>query len=214
MSGSNGFLDQIGGDANAEGVDERMAAGGGLAPGFYAARLDGAADGESKSNSTPYYELTFIVTDGPFKNATFTEKVYKQGATAAATAKCRDRVKMFAHRLGVLTKSADGKTYLPVKDVTGFGDVLDTACVIEIKLEADRDDKNKFWPRMEWGGIYTPTDPVAVAALKNGGKRVATAKDAETKAGQGKGSGASAGASPPPPPPPATGRRRTGVENL
>jgi hypothetical protein len=206
------FFDQIGGDNNAEGVDERMASGGGLPPGFYRAVLDGARDSESKTNNTPCYELTFLVTDGPFKGATFTEKVYKSGKDNAATAKCRDRVKMFWHRLGGCTKSADGKVYVPIAGKESFGDCLDTPCVIEIHHEKDRDDPEKKWPRMTWGGIFTPADPVAVAALANGGKRPA-APAAETKANAGQ---VKAGASPPPPPPPAApaGRRRTGVDAL
>lgn len=203
------FFDTIGGDNNADGVEERVTSGGQLPPGFYRAKLDGARDSEVGSNNTPCYELTFLVTAGPFAGVSFTEKLFKAGKDAAATARCRDRVKLFAHRLGLIGKSADGKTYTPIAGKEGFGDVLDAECVVEIRHEADREDKTKMWARLAYAGVYLPTDPVAVAALANGGKRPDA--PADTKAGQGR-----AGASPPPPPPPAApaGRRRTGVDAL
>lgn len=222
------FFDDIGGDQNADGVDERVGSGGGLPVGFYRAKLDGATNGESKTNSTPYYELTFLVTAGPFAGATITEKLYKQGKDAAATAKCRDRIKAFAHRLGLITKSQDGKTYLPVEGKETFGDVLDTECVIEVKHEPDREQPGKHWPRLEWGGVFTPNDPIATAALANGGRRPATPNP--FGAGQEKGRRAAAPAGPKPNPAPAangtppttngtppaapTGRPRMGREAL
>lgn len=184
------FFQDIGDDNNAEGVEERMASGGLIPAGFHPAILNGARNTESKSNNTPGYELTFLITDGPAKGQEHVERVWKQGKDAEATSKCRDRVKMFAHRLGLIAKSEDGKSYLPVEGKESFGDVIDTAAIIEINHEPDRENKSKVWARLAWNGVHKADDPDALAAVKNGGKK----PDKPGGAGQGK--GAAAGSKP------------------
>lgn len=201
------MLDDIGGDNSADGVEERMNSGGKIPPGFHLAKLNGARDVTDKG--TPHYELTFLITAGPAEGSEHTEKVFKQSKKtddAKAMRSCRDRVKMFGHRLGVLTKSEDGKTYLPVKGKERFEDVLDAPCIIEITHEADKEDKEKTWARLAWNGVHKPDDPEALAAVRNGGKK-------PTKPGEGKAAASSAGnSSTPATSPPAT--RRTARDDL
>ncbi len=209
-------MEDLGGDNNADGVEERMKAGGLIPVGFHRAILNGANDTESKEKGTPGYVLQFLITAGPAEGMDLTERVWKRGKDDKATARCRDRIKLFGHRLGVLTKSADGKAYLPVEGVHGFEDRIDTECVIEVVHEPDQDNKAKMWARLAWAGVYTPTDPEAVAALANGGKR--PDKPAAGTANRTSTNGRAASPPPPPaappPPPAAPGRARTRADQL
>lgn len=196
-----GIAEDLGDDLDAQGVDERMASGGQIPPGFYACKLNGAVNKVSKTNGTPGYELTFLVTSGPFEGTEVTDTLWRTDKQSS-----KDRVKLFAHRLGLLNKSADGKSYVPVEGKAEFVDVLDVTCVVEIIHEPDQNNPNKHWPRFAWAGVYKPDDPEAIAALANGGKRPEKSKDGKATPAPAAGNKSAPNAKPAPAPTPAKKR--------
>lgn len=172
-------LDEIG-DNSADGVEERTRSGGILPEGLYHARLNGAKEIESKAKGTPGYELTFVVTAGPFSGAEVTDTLWRTDHQRS-----KDRIKLFAHRLGLLKKSADGKTYVPAEGKSAFLDVLDTPTVIEVAHEQDQHDPNKKWVRLAYCGVHDPADAEVKKLLAAGGKRPAKKDDGKAAAGSG-----------------------------
>jgi hypothetical protein len=155
MSDGNEF-DQFE-DYDAKAAEARMKAGGMLPAGKYPAKLIGAARTESKQKQTPGWELSFEVTgNGPFSGTPVTDTIY-----VTENSKAKDRLVIFAHRLGVLEKKKDGSGYVKVEGKQDFTDVLDTPCVIEVIHEPDQKDPNKKWLRLAFGGVYQPGDPEA-----------------------------------------------------
>jgi hypothetical protein len=136
-------------------AEARMKAGGQIPPGKYPAKLVGAARTESKQKQTPGWELTFEVTGkGPFAGSTVTDTIY-----ITENQKSKDRLVLFGHRLGVLEKKKDGSGYVKAEGKTDFADALDTACVIEVMHEADRNDPTSTgcgWPSAGSTGWTTP----------------------------------------------------------
>lgn len=168
-----GVWEEIGSpDVNADELNERTAAGGLVPPGVYAAQLIGAKNTLSKQKETPGYELKFVVAAGPFRGAEVTDTLYR-----TENQRSKDRIALFAHRLGLLARDKDGKL-MPMKGKTEFLDVLDTHTVIEvIHEEYDRDDGKKGHAvRLAFCGVHDPADAKVKAALSNGGQWVATEK--------------------------------------
>lgn len=150
-------------------VEERMKNGGVIPAGKYAATLHGAKRTTSKEKQTPGWELTFKITEGVFKDLDITDTIY-----ITNNEKAKDRLLIFSHRLGLLEKKPDDTGYVKTKGKVDFLDVLDTPCVIETILEPDKENPNKKWVRLAFGGIFKPGDPDAklgptVAKDKDGG---------------------------------------------
>jgi len=137
-------------------AEERMKNGGMIPPGKYAATLLGAKRTESKQKQTPGWELTFAIAGGPFAGSEVTDTIY-----ITDNAKSKDRLALFASRLGLLVKKPDGSGYVKAEGKTDFMDCLDTPCVVEVIHEPDQKDPNKKWVRLAFGGIWRPDDPEA-----------------------------------------------------
>lgn len=206
------FLSEIGYAGEApENVETRAAAGGLLPAGFYVARLDGAKPRTANSGSDGT-EFTFTVAEGPFAGATVTDTVWNPNPEKPqAAARLNDRRMLFASRLGLIRKSADGKKYEDVPGKTGWVDCLDAVVIVEVQHEKyKRDDGTEgVSARLAFGGIHDKHDPKARAAL---GKPPAAGGSANGKP--------PAGPAPTPAPkpntPPAdpTAARRRAVANL
>lgn len=184
MSEGNSFADRYA-NIDPEALETRMAAGGMLPEGFYKAKLNGAKQTTSKQKSTPGWELTFTVTEGPFAGTEVTDTLYD-----TEHAKSQDRLCLFSLRLGVLKRGGkDNKQIVAVEGKTDFLDVLDTPCVIEVMHEEYKREKDGgigHSVRLAFGGCYYATDKDALAKV---GKPVeakaaagAGAKSGETKA--------------------------------
>ncbi len=174
-------------DANA--AEERMRNGGMIPAGKYPAMLIGAKRTVSKQKDTPGWELTFAITGGAFKGSEVIDTLY-----ITDNSKSRDRLVIFGHRLGLLTKKPDGSGYVKVEGKTDLTDCLDTACVIETIHEQDRNDPNKKWVRLAFGGVFTPDDP---AGKETKDKDKGEKKSEPAKSKTGGGSGGAGGSSEP-----------------
>lgn len=164
-----GILGQIG-DNDAKGVEDRMASGGVIPKGFYRVKLNGAKNvqAKDKEDGTPGnhgYELTFQIIGGPHDGRDITDKLWRSDKQAA-----KDRIKLFASRLGLIVKSADGGTYSYAEGKKEFLDCLDAEMVLEVIHDPDTKDPSKVWPRFAFGGAHDPADPKIVAIMKNGGQ--------------------------------------------
>lgn len=167
-------------------AEARMKAGGQIPPGRYPAQLLGAKRTESKAKQTPGWELTFLVTDGPFKGTEVTDTLYVTENTRS-----KDRLVLFGHRLGLLEKKPDGSGYVRAKDKTDLTDCLDAKVVIEVIHEPDQKDPNKKWTRLAFQGVFLPNDPELKKPAKSSGPTLpgttaataSAAKPAEAEAG-------------------------------
>ena len=189
------FYDNI--DDDAAGVEDRMASGGQIAPGFYRAKLVGAAEVESKSKGTPGMELTFEVMGGVFDGKEVSDTLWNTDKQFS-----QDRIKLAMVRLGLRRLNPQTNKLEKVEGKNDFLDCRETEIVIEIVHEPDQHDKAKFWPRIAPNGFHDPNDSKIKDIMAKGGKPRAGGKG-DDKGGGTAGSGAK---SPPPPPPPsATG---------
>lgn len=133
--------------ADANEVEEKMSMGMLPPEGMHHAALVGFKEGTANSGSH-FRELRFAIIAGPAKGMEVKESLWApKGETQEKDEKARNRMRLFAHRLGVLKKvPIDGQTgkfrYVPVPGVADFHDVLDKAtCVIDVKHEEyDRTD--------------------------------------------------------------------------
>ena len=180
MSGT--FAERFGGQDVAE-LEARAASGGMTPPGFYRAKLTGAKSITSNAKGTPGHELTFQITDGPFKGSEVTDTLWDTD-----NRRSQDRISLFCLRLGVLKRSADGKKIVAVDGVQDFMDVLDKPCIIETTVEEyERDNGSKGHSvRLAFSGCYYPDDKEAIAKI---GKPVGE------KSGTGTGTAAKSGTS-------------------
>lgn len=142
-------------DIAADSVDQ-VAKSGGLVPeGKYHVRLDGAGDVVSKNHNTGS-ELTFVILHGPFAGQEVKETIW-----SSENEKAKNRLVLFAHRLGLLKLNEKTKRYERVDGKSGFGDVLGAECVIEVAhREYEKKDKTKGKAaNVTFGGIWKLDDP-------------------------------------------------------
>lgn len=206
------FLAEVGyAGERPENVETRANAGGVLPPGFYAAQMVGAKPVTAKSGSVGT-EFVFVVTEGPFTGGQVTETLWDPNPERPNTAaRMNDRKMLFASRLGLIRKSADGKKYEDVPGKSGWVDCLDAAVIVEVQHETyTRDDGGTGTSvKLTFGGLYDARDAAARAKI---GKSPA--------AGQGgaKGGTAAANSTAKPAAPPADANpqaaRRRAVANL
>lgn len=156
------LLDDLIGGASPDDDDRNMSAGGLVPPGKYHARLDGSREVEANSGSVGR-ELSFTILAGPFKGSVVEDSIWK-----TSNEKTHTRFRIFAHRLGLLTKAVvNGKPqYAPVPGKFDFNDALGTECILDVKNEEEEwDDKKtgqkrkKMKSKFEWEGVFKLDDP-------------------------------------------------------
>ena len=146
-------------------VEKQMESGGMIPEGYYRAKLDGAKPVVSKSSDKPGWELTYKILDGPFKDRTIDDTVWKPNKEKPATV---NRVLMFKHRLGLLGKSADGAKYVPIEGKKDFTDCLDAEVIISIKHEEytrEKDGSKGMSQKLDFNGLFFPNDPKAMERI-------------------------------------------------
>lgn len=119
-------------------VESAMRAGPVPPEGLHHAALVGFREVQANSGSHGR-ELTFKILAGPGKGFEVRDTLWSpSGKSAESDGRARNRMRIFAHRLGLLKKVAlpDGTTkYVAVEGKTDFLDVYGAACVIEVKHE-------------------------------------------------------------------------------
>lgn len=166
-------------DITADSVDQTAKSGGLIPEGKYHVRLDGAGDTVSKNNNAGS-ELTFVILHGPFAGQEVKETLW-----SSENDKAKNRLVLFAHRLGLLKLNEKTKRYERVEGKSGFGDVLGAECVIEVAhREYEKKDKTKGKAaNVTFGGIWKLDDPdvKSVPKAKPTGTNGASAKPAPTR---------------------------------
>lgn len=156
------LLDDLIGGASPDDDDRNMSAGGLVPPGKYHARLDGSREVEANSGSVGR-ELSFTILAGPFKGSVVEDSIWK-----TSNEKTHTRFRIFAHRLGLLSKAVvNGKSqYTPVPGKFDFNDALGTECILEVKIEEEEWDdrktgqkRRKMKSKFEWEGVFKLDDP-------------------------------------------------------
>lgn len=123
-------------DINPDTVDQTAKNGGMIPEGKYHVRLDGAADVNSKNN-TQGTELTFLILTGAFAGQEVKETVW-----VSNNEKAKNRLALFASRLGLLHRNDKSKKFERVKDKHTFQDCLGAEVVIEVAhREYEKKDK-------------------------------------------------------------------------
>jgi hypothetical protein len=181
------FAERFAGQS-ADGVETRAAAGGMVPAGFYRVKLNGATPVTSKEKQTPGFELTFLVTDGPFAGMEVKETLWD-----TEHARSQDRLALFALRLGVLKRGGkEGKEIVAVEGKKDFLDVLDAPAIIEVYHEEfKRQDGNiSHNAKVTFGGCHYIDDKDAAAKV---GKPVEAKKAGTSAAGTSDGKSGGAG---------------------
>lgn len=143
-------LDKV---ADAAEVEQQMASGGIVPEGLHHAALVGCREGAANSG-TKFTELKFQVLAGPGKGLHIEETLFgPAGKSAESDERARNRMRLFAHRLGLLRKvpvegQKDKFRYAPIEGgPKEFTDVLDKAtCVVDVKhrdREYEKDGKKR-----------------------------------------------------------------------
>lgn len=143
------LLDELQLDAapDANEVEKQMSMGNIPPEGMHHAVLVGFKEGTANSG-TGFRELRFKIIAGPAAGMEVKESLWKpKGDDPVKDERAKNRLRIFAHRLGILRKvpiegQKDKFRYVPVEGVSDFVDVLDKAtCVIDVKHEEyDRTD--------------------------------------------------------------------------
>jgi hypothetical protein len=120
---------------NASKTEQSVESGGRVAEGKHHAALVGARSGQTE-NGSKYRELTFKILAGPSAGMELKDKVFLPNANQKEDSRktVQNRVMLFMHRLGVLSKTGDN--YVPIPGRDDFQDVVDKVdCVIVVKHE-------------------------------------------------------------------------------
>lgn len=157
-------------DANA--IDESMAAGYLPAEGYHHAYLDGYRPFDTNSGASGH-EFTFKILGGPWDGKEVKGSVFKpKGEDPEKDEKARNKLRLFAHRLGLLKKvKKDGKdVYEAVEGKSEFMHAIGTEVIINVKHEDFEGQKGKGKKAvLEYEGIL-PLDDKRAKDVKRGRK--------------------------------------------
>lgn len=130
-------------------------------------------------------ELTFKIVAGPGKGYEVKEALWSpSNRSAEKDERARNRMRIFAHRLGLLKKvvGADGKTatYQPIPGKADFPDVFGAQCVIRVRHEEreyEKDGKTRkaIDARLDFEGVYLLDDPRVTKCPRGDAQAVAAA---------------------------------------
>lgn len=149
---------------NPDQVEKDVELGGVIPEGKYHALLVGVGKKDATTGSEGV-ELEFHILAGPFKGGIIKDSIWKTDK-----AKGKNRILLFAHRLGLLTsKDVDGKKqYVPAPGKTDWPDCRLTTCIIDVIIEeyemTDKVTKAKTGKkgkanRLAFEGVFTLDDP-------------------------------------------------------
>jgi hypothetical protein len=180
-----GILNDLQGYAenvNPDELDKKMSSGMLPPEGLHHAYLNGQRACTANSGSHGY-ELTFKILGGTHKGAEVKETLW-----ASDKEQGKNRMMIFAHRLGIFTKVTEaGKSvYKPVEGKSDFIDCLGTEVIIDVKHEKwEKDGKSGTKAILTFEGIMSLDDKRA-AKVERGAKPAAgsAVAGAATKATQ------------------------------
>lgn len=180
-----GLLAELGIDGGAVNIGdiEKQMASGGLPPeGVHHAVLDAA--GPIPNAAGRGWKLTFKIIAGPGAGEQVEEVLWKpKGDDAKKDARIRNRITLFAHRLGLLKKvtGPDGKeSAVEVEGKHDFCDCLGAACFVDVKHEEreyEKDGKKHKIKeaKLSFEGCISPEDKRVKDVPKAGSATVASA---------------------------------------
>lgn len=136
---------------NANEVEESMKSGGIAAIGLHHAVLDGCREVQANSGSQGY-ELRFKILAGPSKGCEVKESLW-----VSEKEKAKQRVLLFMHRLGLLTKihKAGQDHYAPVAGKSELSQCIGKEVVIDVKEHEAREYQGKTYTdaRLSFEGV-------------------------------------------------------------
>ena len=161
---SLGISDDELSNLNPDQVEKDVELGGVIPEGKYHALLTGVCKKDAKSGSEGT-EFEFHILAGPFKGQIIKDAIWKTDK-----AKGKNRILLFAHRLGLLaSKDVNGKKqYVPAEGKADWPDCRLTACIIDVIIEEyEMTDKVTQKPngkkgkanRLAFEGVLTLDDP-------------------------------------------------------
>jgi hypothetical protein len=170
------LLEELGVDpkaVNAKEVEDQIKAGGLPPVGMHHAVLQGFREGSANSG-TKFRELVFAILAGPGKGFEVKETLYNSDKQRG-----KNRILIFAHRLGLLKK--DGNSFVAIPGKEEFSDCIGTTCVIDVTHEEreytdDRGTKKKTTDvKLTFEGVLSMDDPRCKDIPKAGAAAVAAA---------------------------------------
>jgi hypothetical protein len=144
-----------------------------LPPGKYYAILDGASVKTAQTSGSTGEELTFRVVGGPFDGREIKDTLWHRGSDDEKTKRMKNRMLLFALRLGLCVRDGDKVAYVEGK--SGFCDVLGAKVILDVdqeKWENKQTGKSGVQARVKFGGVFDVTDPKGWDGLTNPPKGV------------------------------------------
>ncbi len=163
------LLDELGVDLatmNVTEMEDQVKAGPIPPEGLHHAVLRGFREGQA-NNGRKFRELVFEIIAGPAKGMTVKESLWNSDE-----AKGKNRVLLFAHRLGVLKR--DGEKLVPIPGVGDFADRVNLAqCFVDIKhkkrsYEKDGEKRETTDAILSFEGILALDDKRAEKVVRVG----------------------------------------------
>lgn len=138
-----GLLDRLGVDldkTNAKELEDAMKGNGLPAIGLHHAVLDGVREVDPTTNTQGGFELRFKIVGGPSKGSEVKEVLW-----ITEKEKAKNRVLMFMHRLGLLSKvQKNGQEhYVPVPGKSELHQCIGVECVIDVGEHETREHQGK-----------------------------------------------------------------------
>lgn len=129
--------------------------------GKYHAILDASDDEVVSNNGNRGIELTFSLLSGPKPGKKVDHTLYAAGKDAEKTKKMLTQINLFALRLGIATKDADGK--IKINPGASFDDAIGNECILDITVEAGVNQQGRPWEAngVKFCGIYALDDAKA-----------------------------------------------------
>lgn len=142
--------------------------------GKYHAALEASDDSVETTGGNRGIELTFVLLGGPKPGKKVDHTLYARGKDAEKTKKMLTQINLFALRLGIAVKDADGKIQL-VKGKS-FDDAIGAECILDVVVETGVNEKTgRPWEKngVKFCGIYAVEDEKARRSAHMGSSEAA-----------------------------------------
>jgi hypothetical protein len=157
-------------------IERFQETGGDVPAGKYHVILDGVSDANGTNGGTGY-ELTFKILAGPCAGMEIKDTLWNSENT-----KAQNRMALFASRLGLIVRGADGKPKF-ADGKTDFADVRGADCVVEAvreKYTNKKTGKEGMITKLTFNGIWSTNDP-AVKGVPKAATKPTVSEQPKTK---------------------------------
>lgn len=170
------LLDELGIDldtTNVTEIEDGIKAGPIAPEGMHHAVLIGFREGAA-NNHRKFRELVFEILAGPGKKQTIKETLWNSDE-----AKGKNRILLFMHRCGLLTRGADNK-FQRIEGKNEFSDVIGAQVIVDVKhktreYEKEGEKRKVTDAILSFEGVLPLDDPRAAKVARAGGAAVAAA---------------------------------------